>query len=136
MANFLLAHEAIGWWPECAKWRPFPLIYDACMFLYFYIPELCILYSCISVFLYFCILVFSVFFFCVFLIFGRSSIWQSVSNEDNFLWFMMFVFSAKDAIYQSTRIKTFDWSMIELSSTFGQNLQFWFNSLFRPNNDL
>ena len=37
MANFLLVHEAIGWWTDCVNCRPFPLIYDLCIFLFWYL---------------------------------------------------------------------------------------------------
>ena len=32
MANFLLAHKAIGWWAKCVNCGPLPLIYDVCLF--------------------------------------------------------------------------------------------------------
>ena len=37
MANFLLVHEAIGWWADCVNCRPFPLIYDVSIFVFRYL---------------------------------------------------------------------------------------------------
>ena len=31
MANFLLAHKAIGWWAKCVNCGPLALIYDVCL---------------------------------------------------------------------------------------------------------
>ena len=44
--------------------------------------------------------------------------WRSVSSANHLLWFMTFVFSAKNPIYQSTETKTFDVQLSKIPQLF------------------
>ena len=88
------------------------------VFLYFWI--LVILYSCISEFLYFVYFSFVFFRFLADQAFGKVCQAKTISSD---LWCLYFPPRTRFTNQPASR------HLIELSSTFGQNLHFWFNSL-------
>ena len=102
MANFLLAHKAIGWWAKCVNCGPLPLIYDVCLFAKRpYLPIN--LNQDVSIYK-FTLSPHN-------LDFGIFLGW-SYSFGIGYWIFPLFVFSAKDPIYKSTWMKTFLFTII------------------------